>query len=173
MNGGALKKLPINDINYYYERMNSIIAYIKSPLDKFMSIQKQIANEIKAIGGSGNIHGNIIDIDFFNHVYVNPYNLTLTSYFAKDMIYKKVYQSIPELLKANCPALYENYIKLLKNKTKISFAINDHINQELDITPDIYLATDIYKTSREIQKMQKLSSNILTTWYEPTQKIIK
>ena len=29
-----------------------------------------------------------------------------------------------------------------------------------------YLETDIYKASREIKKMQKLNSNVLTTWYD-------
>jgi hypothetical protein len=31
--------------------------------------------------------------------------------------------------------------------------------------PQEYLKTDIYKVSREIKKMQKLNSNVLTTWY--------
>ena len=31
--------------------------------------------------------------------------------------------------------------------------------------PQSYLDTDIYKVSREIKKMQKISSNILTAWY--------
>lgn len=32
--------------------------------------------------------------------------------------------------------------------------------------PQIYLDTDIYKASKEIKKMQKLSSNILSFWYD-------
>lgn len=35
-----------------------------------------------------------------------------------------------------------------------------------EVLPQTYLDTDIYKASGEIKKMQKLSSNILTTWYE-------
>ena len=38
----------------------------------------------------------------------------------------------------------------------------------IEILPQIYLDTDIYKASREIKKMQKLSSNILSSWYEDT-----
>ena len=45
--------------------------------------------------------------------------------------------------------------------------------EELDRISDIYLDTDIYKTSREIKKMQKLSSNILSIWCEPIQKKIE
>ena len=41
------------------------------------------------------------------------------------------------------------------------------------ISAQIYLDTDIYKASREIKKMQKLNSNILSTWYEPTRPMIE
>ena len=37
---------------------------------------------------------------------------------------------------------------------------------EVALLPQEYLETDIYKASREIKKMQKLSSKVLTTWYD-------
>lgn len=38
---------------------------------------------------------------------------------------------------------------------------------EVILQPQKYLGTDIYRASREIKKMQKLTtSNILTVWYE-------
>ena len=48
-------------------------------------------------------------------------------------------------------------------------------NNELDLLPQNYFDTDIYKASKELKKMQKLSSNILTTWYcvDNTSKIIE
>lgn len=170
LNGGASKKLDVKDINYYYERMEAVIAYIKSPLDKFAIIQKQIANEIRAIGGYGTIHGAIIDIDYYNHIYVNPYDLTITGYWALDIIYKKVFPNVPKLLESNCPSLYEKYVKLLNGKAETFLATRGDEKQELDMRPHIYLDTDIYKASREIKKMQKLNSNILSVWYEPTRK---
>lgn len=36
--------------------------------------------------------------------------------------------------------------------------------------PQVYLETDIYRASREVKKLQKLSSHVLTTWYENTEK---
>lgn len=172
LNGGALKKLDAKDINYYYERMDTTISYIKNPLDKFLSLQEQIANEIKVIGGSGNIHGAIVDIDFYNHIYVNPHDLTITGYWASDIIYKKVFPSVPNLLEVNCPNLYENYTRLINSKTQKSLIIRRNQKQELDGIPKVYLDTDIYKASREIKKMQKLYSNILSAWHEPTQKML-
>ena len=68
LNGGALKKLDMNDVNYYYENMDSIIASIETPLKKYTAYQESIAKELRRIGGYGLIHGCIIDIDYYNHV---------------------------------------------------------------------------------------------------------
>ena len=57
--------------------MDSEIKRIKSPLDKYSAFQEKIAAEIRKIGGNGHIHGCIIDIDWENHIYVNPVDLKI------------------------------------------------------------------------------------------------
>ena len=166
LNGGSLNKLESKDIKHYHENMEAEIAFIKSPLDKFQAIQKKVSDSIKAVGGSGRIHGAIVDIDFYNHIYVNPNDLTITPYFAWDMIEKYAYSSVPSLLKSNCPILYENYNKALAGESKEVVAIRGNDDNELAIKPKLYLSTDIYAASRELKKMQKLNSNILSTWYD-------
>ena len=166
LNGGALMKLDMDDINYYYEKMDSVVALIRKPLNKYTKIQETIAAEIQKIGGSGCIHGCIIDIDYFNHVYVNPVDMKITGYWASDIIHKKVYPSVTALLKEECPVLYARYTELLKENSKNLPTLKKHGNKNLGILPQSYLDTDIYRVSREIKKMQKLSSNILTTWYD-------
>lgn len=173
LNGGARKKLPVVDINYCYDNMDLVINYIKPPLDKFTIIQKKIANTVKKIGGSGEIHGAIIDIDYWNHIYVNPIDGSITSYYATDMIYKEIYHSVSKLLELKCPALYANYIKMLKGESQTNIALFNNDNVALDMPPQVYLNTDIYKASREIKKMQRLDSKILSTWHEPTQLMIE
>ena len=166
LNGGAMKKLEIQDVQYYYDNMDTMIATIKTPLDKFTSFQKHIADMVKRIGGVGTIHGNIIDIDFYNHIYVNPLDLSVTGYWASDIINKIAYPSIPALLEKNCPAIFGEYVKLLKDNSENLLAPKQQTN--VAILSQTYPDTDIYKTSREIKKMQKLSSNILSFWYEDT-----
>ena len=166
LNGGAMKKLENQNVQYYYDNMDAMISTIKTPLDKFTSLQKYVADIIKRIGGIGTIHGSIIDIDFYNHIYVNPVDLSMTGYWASDMINKIVYSSIPVLLEENCPAIYGEYVKLLKGNDENLLALKQQTN--IAMLPQIYLDTDIYKASREIKKMQKLSSNILSSWYEDT-----
>ena len=168
LNGGSRKTLNSKDIQYYYDNMDYMIDSIKNPLDRYSIYQKNIANEIKKIGGLGQIHGCIIDIDYFNHIFVNPLDLTITSYNANDIINKHVYPNIPTLLERKCPELYTNYLKLIGSNqlTKIQACTN------IDSQPKKYLKTDIYQMSRELKKMQKLNSCILTTWYEkPIKKI--
>ena len=166
LDGGRLKRLDENDIYYYYNNMDAVIANIKNPLDKYSSIQEKISSEIRKIGGDGTIHGCIIDIDWYNHVYVNPFDEKITGYWASDIINKLIYPNVPALLEKECPLMYAKYTELLKSNSTNFLMLSKDVVTETSELPQAYLDTDIYKVSREIKKMQKLSSNILTTWYE-------
>lgn len=168
LNGGALKRLPQNNIEYFYNNMDAIISRIQSPLDKYTGFQERIAKEIKQIGGNGRIHGCIIDIDFLNHIYVNPIDLTVVSYWASDMMNKLVYPTIPALLEERCPSIYREYSKQINSNSEKLPILRENGNTSIEKRPQAYLDTDIYKASREIKKMQKLNSNILSVWVEPT-----
>lgn len=169
LNGGSLITLEHKDVEYYYQNMDRIINHIKTPLDKFSSYQKSIADKIKEIGGYGTIHGAIIDIDMFNHIYVNPINGKVTAYWAFNIIDKVVFNDIPTLLQNNCPEIYMNYLKMIENTSDNALAVKGY---EVAKTSNIYLSTDIYKASRVIKKMQKLNKNILSVWIEPKVKKI-
>ena len=144
--------------------MDAMISTIKTPLDKFVSRQQRIADTVKRIGGDGTIHGCIIDIDFYNHIYLNPFDSSITGYWATNIIDKVVYPSVPNLLEVNCPAMFDEYVKLLKDGTKNPLVPRKQTT--VDASTQIYLDTNIYKASREIAKMQRLYSNILTSWSE-------
>ena len=83
---------------------------------KYSSAQKEIATFIKHIGGQGRIHGCIIDIDFYNHVFLNPLDGKITAYYATSMVDKKVYRNIASLLKFKCNKLFVNLEKMNKNE---------------------------------------------------------
>ena len=163
LNGGAEKGLAYRDINYYFKHIDSVIARIKLPFDKFFKYQQEISKKIKSIGGSGDIHGAIIDIDFFNHIYINPIDLTVTAYWASDIVNKIVFKDIPTLLSNNCPSIYSQYLKMIEGDFAVGFTTNDSAIAEKTLP---YFSTDIYAASREIKKMQKLNSNILSVWLD-------
>lgn len=166
LNGGSYTLN--NQINRFglkhsYEKMDEIIARIKTPLDQYTAIQKPIAQAVVRIGGSGTIHGCIVDIDFYNHIYVDPFDLTVTPYYATDIINKIMYPTIPSLLEAACPKLYGNYMHLLNGEQTKSLANLETTSQE---KPQYNLDTRMYRASRVIKKMQKLNSHILSVWYD-------
>ncbi len=66
--------------------------------------------------------------------------------------------------------MFDKYNKLLK-KSNNALMISTDSNETK--TTKRYLNTDIYKASREISKMQRLDSKVLTTWVEPQNKKIR
>lgn len=166
LNGGSAKNISSKSIENCYEKMANIIARIKEPLDKFTAFQKQISDFIKEIGGVGRIHGAIIDIDFYNHVYVNPEDLKITSYFALDIVDKLVYGSLKDLLSAQRPDMLPVYKKYLLENASMSLVLSQGSSGLSEATP--YYSTDIYQVSNLLKKMQRLYNNILTAWPEDT-----
>lgn len=168
LNGGVTYKLRVQDIHYYYDHMEEEIALLESPITRFYNIQKKISDLIKSIDGSGTIHGCIIDIDFYNHIYFNPYDLSLHCYFAYDMVEKYVYKNLSSLLKANCPQMFERYKELTDKSENYSTAIELY-GDNLQISSDTtyYPWTDIYDASRKIRSLQYLvESKVLRSWYD-------
>lgn len=160
LNGGSLKKLNSNSINYYYDNMDKQIALLSKPFNKYSKILNSISKEIIDFGGLGRIHGFIVDIDYFNHVYLNPFDLQITCYYALDIIEKYVYSDISHLLKAHRPDLYLEYKKNKKQNNALMLS-NSNVKNKKTV---LYLDTNIYKASREMKKMQKLDNNILAKW---------
>lgn len=159
LNGGTIKGLAQNDVQYYFENMDVMAEAVKSPLNKYSEFQKAIGATVRKIGGWGTIHGCIVDIDGYNHLYVNPFDGTVTPYYAVDMIQKVAYPSIQNLLEKNCPKLFANYSLLFEKGTEEITALTKYPRK-----PIVYLGTEMYRASREIKKMQKLYTNILSFW---------
>lgn len=164
LNGGSVIALPSKDVNYYFDRMEKIVDRVSNPLRQYTQVQTELSEAIKSFGGTGNIHGCIVDIDWFNHIYVNPVDLTMTPYYAVDMVRKWVYDSVPLMLENHSPDLYLNYQRLLESKSEN--ALIPVSTNQIACMPDgtEYFETDIYRASRVISKMQKLNNNVLTFW---------
>ena len=159
INGGKNNKLDKSDINYYYNNMDNYSIIIKEGTSSFYDYINQLSDYIKSIGGSGNVHGTIIDIDYYNHVYVNIYDGTITPYWADSMTYKIVYSSVQELLSIHCPKLLKNIET--NNKNEIMVMKNELIPKG----GEFYEDTRIYKESRIMKRIQYLiDDNIIRIW---------
>lgn len=166
LNGGSMKKAPSNDINYFYENMVTYSKSMNLYLSKYFDYQKEIAKQIKSFGGYGTIHGSIIDIDFFNHIYINPLDGTITPYYAYSMVDKYVYKNLPSLLSANCSKLFLNLTESLKKQETNKYNLLV-LNNDLEISDKhVYVeSTEMYKVSWILKGLQ-LNTNhkIIRFW---------
>ena len=158
MNGGRQNRLKYKDIEYYFNNMDNYSIIIKEGTKSYYEYINQLSDYIKSIGGSGNIHGTIVDIDFYNHVYFNIYDGKITPYWAESMDRKIVYPSFQELLLNHCPKMLENM-----NSNKNELVVNK--NELIPSGGDFYEDTKIYRESRIMKKIQYLiDDNIIRVW---------
>ena len=163
LNGGVIKKAEY-PLEYYFDKLDIYSNAIKSMLSGYNIALKQISNEVKKIGGSGNIHGCIVDIDYYNHIYLNPIDGTVTPYYASDIVYKRVYRSVKALLKENNKDLYDKYINALAmSSSMLSLTkINDSMDTELS---RYIFDTIMYEPSRIMKSLQYITeANIIRNW---------
>ena len=164
LEGGKKIKIKEQNLNYYYERIFEYGNIINSSLREFNALLKLISNEVKKIGGYGTIHGTIVNIDFYNHIYINPKDMTFTFYYATDTINKYVYSNYISLLKNKAPELYNNYLKLIGQKscdTSLILYNSLELSNKRVYVPE----TDMYTYSRYIKNLQYLTScNVIRVW---------
>ena len=166
LSGGQIKKMMLHPLEYYYERMLSYAESVRLFTADYYDYQKKISNDIKSIGGDGDIHGCIIDLNYYNHLYVNPFDGTITPYKARSMTDKYLYKNIPSLLKIELPDLYQKYVQLIAQpESKESLPVL--YNQERDIIADTIYEPDtvMYRVSWLIHRLQDLlNCNIILIW---------
>lgn len=159
LDGGKHNKLNINNMEYYYNNMDNYAKIIREVTKSFYNFIIQVSDYIKSIGGEGTIHGSIVDIDFYNHVYINIYDGKITPNYAVSMTDKIIYPTLEKLLEAKCPKLLKNMQNTKKNDLVL-------IKNEL-ISANGYFSEDtrIYRESRIMKKFQALvESNIIRIW---------
>ncbi len=175
LEGGKARIIKNQDINYYYENLDSYYLAAKNILSNYYNYLITISNSIKKFGGKGTIHGSIIDINSLNHVYVNPNDYSLTPYYALSVKNKYVYPSVEKLLSEANEELYHRYLELPedikapilpKSKFDTPMLIYDE-TQGNDSVPLYVEDTIIYTTSNKLKKFQYMFElNIVRVWDE-------
>lgn len=100
LEGGRRHKLDC-DISYYYENLPEYVRKVRSAVMPYQKALSMVSDEVMTIGGSGSIHGCIVDIDWFNHIYLNPFDGKVTPYFALNTTDKLVFKNIEALLESS------------------------------------------------------------------------
>lgn len=132
-----------------------------------------ISDEVSAIGGAGTIHGCIVDIDWFNHVYLNPFDGKITPYFAINMTGKLVFNNMESLLKTSPfpPQLtggipmFSRYSSLVKEERLPILSRNANKKWDLAMVPHVVLDKSMYEPSRIMRSIQYIfDQNVLRIW---------
>lgn len=168
LNGGQKRKALYN-LEYYFTHFEEQIQlqcyWLK---DNWYSYMEKVSEYIQNIGGTGHIHGAIIDIDFTSHVFVNPLDGSIMPYFSpmvnNGVIERFAYKSIPELIINHCPELTYN-----ENKYPIDFPLKYALidNNNTQLTKEENKIMD-YKLNREFgHKVQRaIENNIISIWID-------
>ena len=168
--GGNVRKLACGK-EFYEENFELYIRKVCEIFSPYQNAIKIISSEVKKFGGNGEIHGTIVDIDFFNHIYLNPLDGKITPYYATNMVYKQPYSNVKELLlKSPFKAVIESknmlakFMKLIGNKD-LSILSDIDQNFEQRKLPKFVLDTKIYYPSRIMKSFQyTFDKKVLRNW---------
>ena len=170
--GGRRHKLDC-DINYYYDNLPDYIRKVRGAFAPYQKALSMVADEVRALGGSGCVHGCIVDIDWFNHVYLNPFDGKVAPYFALNTTDKLVFKDMESLLKSSpCPPLLHSGESMLARfnvmaKEERLPVLSRKANKkwELATVPQVVLDRSMYEPSRIMRSIQYIfDQNVLRVW---------
>lgn len=168
MVGGQRKRLVNSDIHYYYDNLQRYSEGIRKIIAPYQKVMRQLAEEVKKIGGSGHIHGCIVDIGFFSHIYVNPFDGKITPYWALDILSRKPYTNVQKLLEKEEPDLLAKFLIELEKKSIPLIgkqASNKESKSELAVIPKWVFGTEMYEPSRIMKAIQFVwEQNVIRIW---------
>ncbi len=167
LSGGKRSSLKIKDINYYFNNLDLYSNNINTIIQPYKNKLLQISEEVKKIGGYGRIHGCIVDISFLSHIYLNPLDGKITTYWATDIMSRFTYGSLIELLedKESENMVQKYYIECeLNNIPLLSSNTNKRKNNLVKI-PKWMFGTDIYDPSRKMRSLQYIwEKGVIRIW---------
>ena len=168
LSGGHRKRLEYHDVNYYYENMELYNKKVSEALSPYHKALENLAEEIRCFGGWGTVHGCIVDISWFSHIYVNPYDGKITPYYAYDIDSRQIYEDLPSLLKERELELYKNFFTAYESGLTpllSQYAVKKQKNITLPTVPKLVCGTEMYDPSRIMRSVQYIfEQNVIRIW---------
>lgn len=170
---GGQKLNVFHGLEYYAANLEKYVEKIQAAFRPYRNALDKIAAEVKRFGGSGYVHGSIVDIDYYNHIYLDPFDGYLMPYFALDVTDRREFRSVRELLESSpIPALGGDGRPLLSAYTKLLDAGGISIlaptvkEAALAVVPmEILDERNIYAPSRVMKSIQYLlDKGVVRVW---------
>lgn len=162
-------------IAWYYNNIPRYAMRVQRAFEPYQRALRMISEEVRSFGGYGMVHGCIVDIDFFNHIYLDPFTGVVTPYFAWDTEEREEFNSVGELLATrsilagtleqdDMLQAYDEQERLgnltLLSDKHIKVRYNDSI-----VVPKEVLDRSMYEPSRIMRSIQYLfDGNVIRIW---------
>ena len=155
---GATIQSAVHNLDYYYKNMVPYAQRVTALLVPINDVLMKMSEDVKSCGGSGKIHGTIVDIDYYNHLYFNIYDGSVSPYYAASTTDKTVYRDI-SLLPVN-EDVRQSLKKLESNFSSLS--PTDNINRPVSAKVK---STQMYQISNVVHSLQYISDyGIIRVW---------
>ena len=170
---GGQKLNVFHGLEYYAANLEKYVEKIQMAFRPYRNALDKIAAEVKRFGGSGYVHGSIVDIDFYNHINLDPFDGYIMPYFAFDVTGRREFRSVQELLESSpFPALGSDGTPMLSAYTKLLDAGGVSIlaptvkEAALAVVPmEILDERNIYAPSRVMKSIQYLlDKGVVRVW---------
>lgn len=158
LNGGSRKHLKGTDVDAYYNAMGRMVDRAGAAFERFSNLQSEVSKAVKSIGGSGVIHGYMVEVDDRGSIRVDPKELSLSGYWADSLLDRAWYPSIMGFLKSRYPWMYAKYRELYQDGGVL-------IEHEMDDGPDVPPALTAGAMPK-LERTQRLDDKILNEWDE-------
>lgn len=174
-NGGKTKKLTKEtDINWIVKNFSLVISKYLRLLAPLRNVQTHLSKELRQLGLSGNIHGCIVDIDYYHHIMVNPTDGSIRFYYSPGFgivkylrSFSKVIESLHENSKlslAKCEQLQLQFTKLSKKTNKELCYLKKITNKEFCnqsfLTMELPNETNLGKNSNSSFSLEELKKEL-------------
>lgn len=158
--GGRVDWIGEGCIQYYYERFDAMVHVYTKGMESYRMAQERIAVAVRSFGGWGKIHGCIIDIDFFNHIGLDPRDGSLTFYYSPTPGQMQMYAAVDKLLEEHAPQMLDKYLQG-GERLPVSYKTVAVPSGMLEVS----LKEDLYGLSKRVAQLQRLyTSRILRDW---------
>lgn len=151
-------------IDYLYANLEQYYLMMTEASEPFRQKLKEISGFVKSFGGDGTVHGSIVDIDFFNHIFLNPIDGKVTPYHATDIQNKYVYGSLGSLIEDKLPDMYPGYLETASKGGTLP-ELSTGAGQVSEGEPVLIWDTSIYALSKKAKGFQYMADfKIVRQW---------
>jgi hypothetical protein len=164
LNGGVHKSLKHTDPNWYLEKMDAYYSCCNEFMQLFDKCIQPIVNLVKQCGGSGYVHGTIIDYDYFHHIKLDFENNIIIPYFALNVGSRTIFPSFEVMAQQSLNMSTSSQTELVKYEENTGIqGLTTPICQKAYSNQD----KGFYAHQKAFVKLQKaVSTKIIKSWEE-------